>query len=114
MLMTRLLFSPRGLQCDTIYRKSWAGNLLMWAVLTFSPSFKVKRGKTNLKVLYNSHSIGSRDLQCETNLRKSWAGNFLMWSELALGHSFKVKQWFTGLVELSFRWIQICIGSSMH
>ena len=24
--------------------------------------------------------------------------------------SFKVKQWFTGFGELSFRWIQICIG----
>ena len=24
------------------YRKSWAGNLLMWSDLTLSPSFKVK------------------------------------------------------------------------
>ena len=28
----------------TSHRKSWAGNLLMWLNLTFSPSFKVKRG----------------------------------------------------------------------
>ena len=30
--------------------------------------------------------------------------------DLTLGRSFKVKQWFTGFGELSFRWIQICIG----
>ena len=46
--------------------------------------------------------------------RKSWAGNLLMFSDLTLGPSFKVKQWFTGFGELSFRWIQICIGSPMH
>ena len=33
------------------YRKSWAGNLLVWSYLTLDPSFKVKRGKPNLKVL---------------------------------------------------------------
>ena len=26
------------------YRKSWAGNLLVWSDLTLGPSFKVKRG----------------------------------------------------------------------
>ena len=26
------------------YRKSWAGNLLMWSDLTLDPSFKVIRG----------------------------------------------------------------------
>ena len=30
--------------------------------------------------------------------------------DLTLGPSFKIKQWFTGFGELSFRWIQICIG----
>ena len=40
---------------------------------------------------------------------KSWARNFLM-LDLTLGPSFKVKQWFTGFGELSFRWIQLCIG----
>ena len=33
------------------YRKSWAGNLLMWSDLTLDPFFKVKRGQSNLKVL---------------------------------------------------------------
>ena len=33
---------------------------------------------------------------------------------LTFGASFKVKQWFTSFGELSFRWIQICIGFPMH
>ena len=45
--------------------------------------------------------------------RISWAGNLLMLLALTFGPSFKVKQWFTGFGELSFRWIQICIGSPM-
>ena len=45
---------------------------------------------------------------------RSWAGNLLMFSDLTLGHSFKVKRWFTGVGELSFRWMQICIGSPMR
>ena len=37
-----------------------------------------------------------------------------MFSDLTLGPSLKVKRWFTGCGELSFRWIQICIGSPMR
>ena len=33
------------------YKKSWAGNIVMWSDLTLGPSLKVKRGKSNLKVL---------------------------------------------------------------
>ena len=36
-----LIIDPRGLQCETTRRKSWAENLLMLD-LTFGPSFKVK------------------------------------------------------------------------
>ena len=39
-----LIIGRRGLQCELTYRKSWAGNLLMWSDLTLGPSFKVKRG----------------------------------------------------------------------
>ena len=46
--------------------------------------------------------------------RRSWAGNLLMFSDLTLGPSFKVRLWFTGFGELSFRWVQICIGSLMR
>ena len=35
-------------------------------------------------------------------------------SDLTFGPSFKVKRWFTGFGELSFRWIQICIGFPMR
>ena len=45
--------------------------------------------------------------------RISWAGNLVM-SDLTFGPSFKVKRWFTGFGELSFRWIQICIGSPIR
>ena len=58
--------------------------------------------------------IGPRGLQYEPTCRRSWAGNLLVWSGLTLDPSFKVKQWFTGFGELSFRWIQICIGSPMR
>ena len=46
--------------------------------------------------------------------RRSWAGNLPMFSDLTLDPSFKVKRWVTGFGELSFRWIQICIGSLMR
>ena len=36
-----LIIGPRGLQYET-YRRSWAGNLLMFSDLTLGPSFKVK------------------------------------------------------------------------
>ena len=39
-----IIIGFRGLQCQPTYRKSWAGNLLMWSYLTLDPSFKVKRG----------------------------------------------------------------------
>ena len=38
-----LIIGPRGLVCQANYRKSWAGNLLVWSDLTLDPSFKVKR-----------------------------------------------------------------------
>ena len=40
MLITRLLLVPNL----PTYRKSWAGNLLMWSDLTLDLSFKVKQG----------------------------------------------------------------------
>ena len=37
-----------------------------------------------------------------------------MMSDLTFGPSFKVKRWFTSFDELSFQWIQICIGALMR
>ena len=41
---TRLLLVLEVCNVKPTYRKSWAGNLLMWSDLTLDPSFKVKRG----------------------------------------------------------------------
>ena len=42
ILITRLLLVLEVCNVKTIYRKSWAGNLLIWSDLTLDPSFKVK------------------------------------------------------------------------
>ena len=39
-----LIIGRRGWDGKPTYRKSWAGNLLMWLDMTLGPSFKVKRG----------------------------------------------------------------------
>ena len=95
------------------YRKSWAGNLLMWSDLTLSPSFKAKRGQPNLKGFITHLLLILEVCNVKPTCRILWAGNLLM-SDLTFGPSFKVKQWFTGFGELSFQWIQICIGSPMR
>ena len=51
------------------YRKSWAGNLLMCSDLTLGPSFKVKQGQPNLKVLLPHLLLVLEVLQYETNLK---------------------------------------------
>ena len=50
------------------YRKSWAGNLLMWLDLTLDPLLQGQTRIAKLKSPYNSLIIGPRGLQCETNL----------------------------------------------
>ena len=75
------------------------------------PLFQHQMRTAKPKSAYNSLIIDPRGLQCETN---SWAENLLMLLDLTFGSSFKVRRWFTGFGELSFRWIQICIGSPMH
>ena len=42
VLITRLLLVLDVCNVKLTYRKSWAGNLLMWSDLTLDPSFKVK------------------------------------------------------------------------
>ena len=70
------------------------------------------QGQTRIakvKSAYNSHLLILEVYSTKPTHTKSWARNFLM-LDLTLGPSFTVKQWFTGFGELSFRWIQICIG----
>ena len=76
-------------------RKSWARNLLMWSHLALDPSFKVKRGQPNLKVLKTCLLLVQEIYNVKPTYKKSWVGNFLMWSDLTLSPSFKVKRWFT-------------------
>ena len=95
------------------YRKSWAGNLLMWSDLTLDPCFKVKRGEPNLKGFITYLLLILEVCNMKPTCRILWAGNLPM-SDLTFGPSFKVKQWSTDFGELSFRWIQICIGSPMR
>ena len=77
----------------------------------FGPSFNVKQGQRNLKVLITCLFFVLEVGNVKPTYGKLWAGNLLMWS--GLGPFFKVKQWFTDFGELPFRWIQICISSLM-
>ena len=72
--------------------ESWAGNLLMWFDLTLDPSFKVKRGKPNLKVLITCLLLVLEVWKRKPTYRKSWDGNLLVWSDLTLDPAFKVKR----------------------
>ena len=44
------------------YRKSWAGNLLVWSDLTFGPLLQGQIRTAKLKSAYNSLIIGPRGL----------------------------------------------------
>ena len=85
----------------------------MWSDFTLSPSFKVKQGQSNLKGFITRLLLILEVCNVKPTCRILWAGNLLM-SDLTFGPSFKVKRWFTGFGELSFRWIQICIGFPMR
>ena len=51
MLITHLLLVLEVWDGIPTYRKSCAGNLLVWSDLSLGPSLKVKCGWANLKVL---------------------------------------------------------------
>ena len=72
------------------FRKSWAGNLLMWSDLTLDHSFKIKLGYPNLKMLIARLLLVLEVCNVKPTYKKSWARNLLMFSDLALGPSFKV------------------------
>ena len=74
------------------YRKSWAGNILIWSDLTLDPSFRVKRGYPNVKVLITRLLFVLEVCNVISKYSISWARNLLMWSDLTLDPSFKVKQ----------------------
>ena len=113
VLITCLLLVLEVCNVKPPSRKSWAGNLLMWSDLTLSPSFKVKQGQPNIKGFIGRLLLILEVCNVKPTCWILWAGNLLM-SDLTFGPSFKVKRWFTGFGELSFRWIQICIGCPMR
>ena len=63
----------------------------MWSDLTLGPSFKVKRGQPNCKVLITDLLLLLEVWDGKPAYRKSWAGNLLVLSYLTFGPSFKVK-----------------------
>ena len=75
----------------------------MWSDLTLDPSFKVKRGWPNLKVLFACLLVVLEVCNVKPSYRKSWAGILLMWSDLTLDPFFKVKQGYPNLKALMTR-----------
>ena len=74
MLLTRLLLVVQVWYGKPTYRKSWAGNLLVWSDLTLDPSF----------VLITRLLLVVQVWDGKPTYRKSWAGNLLVWSDLPL------------------------------
>ena len=63
----------------------------MWSDLTLEPSFNVKRGEPNLKVLVTHLLLVLEVWDGKPTDRESWAGNLLVCSDLTLDPCFKVK-----------------------
>ena len=57
VLITRLLLVLEVWDGKPTYRKSWAGNLLVWSDFTLGPSFKVKREQPKNQHIGN-HGLG--------------------------------------------------------
>ena len=72
-LTTRLLLVLDVCSMKPTYRKSWAGNLLMWSDLTLGPSFKVKRGEPNFKVVITRLLLVPEVWNVKPTYWKSWA-----------------------------------------
>ena len=60
--ITRLLLVLEVWDGKPSYRKSWAGNLLVWSDLTFGPLLQGQIRTAKLKSAYNSLIIGPRGL----------------------------------------------------
>ena len=66
--------------------------IFFFSYLTLDPSFKVKRGYPNLKVLITCLILFQEVWDGKPTYRKSWAGSVLVWSDLIFDPSFKVKR----------------------
>ena len=65
------------------YRKSCAGNLLMWSDLTLDLSFKVKQAYPNLKVLI-TYLLLFLEVCNVKSTYTIWTENLAKWSDLTL------------------------------
>ena len=92
MLITRLLLVLQVWDGKPTYRKSWAGNLVVWLDLTLGPLIQGQTRIAKLKSAYNLLIIGPTSWGGKPTYRKSWAGNLVVWLDLTLGPSFKVKR----------------------
>ena len=66
--ITRLLLVLEVWDGKPAYRKSWAGNLLVWSDLTLGPLLQGQMITAKPKSAYNSLIIGPRGLGWQTNL----------------------------------------------
>ena len=87
--MTRLLLVLDVCDGKPTFRKSLPGNLLVWSDLILGPSFKVKRGYPNLKVLITRLLLVLEVWDGKPTYRKSWDGNLLVLSDLTLDPSLR-------------------------
>ena len=62
VLITRLLLVLEVWDGKPTYRKSWAGNLLLWSDLTLGPPLQGQMRTAKLIPAYNSLTIGPRGL----------------------------------------------------
>ena len=62
MPITRLLLVLEVWDGKPSYRKSWAGNVVVWSDLTFGPLLQIQIRTAKLKSAYNSLIIGPRGL----------------------------------------------------
>ena len=111
MLITFLLLGLEVLQCET------TSEIMGWEssdVIRFDLEPLLQgQARTNLEGFITRLLLILEVCNVKTTCRILWAGNLPM-SDLTFGPSFKVKRWFTGFGGLSFRWMQICIGSPMR
>ena len=111
---TQSLVGIRGLQCETNLLEIMGLESFDVVRFDLGPLLQGQTRIAKLKSAYNSLIIGPRGLQCQTNLLEIMGRESSDVVRFDLGPLLQVKWCFTGFGELSFWWIQICIGSPMR
>ena len=113
MLIAHLLLVLEVWDGKPTCRKSWAWNPFGVVGFDLGPLLQDHTRIAKLKVLITHLLLILEVYNAKPTHMKSWARSLLM-LDLTFSPSVKVKRWFTGFGELSFLWIQICIGSLMR